>query len=106
MTWTRDAQVVVSGSYTPAEVLRITGIDWRTLDHACRAGYLAGPEGRRPFTVLEVDTIHAAKALLDAEFTPAAAFRIAAALAEHGSFSLRLGDIYHLSIVCTTEEPS
>lgn len=96
------AAAVVERTYTASEVLAVTGVSYRMLDHYCRAGYLdsgnPGSGTRRLFTAREVDTVYVVAGLLKVGFTVAAAFAIAERLVADDEFTVHVAEIFQLRI--------
>lgn len=101
----------VERTYTSSEVLSLTGVKYRFLDHACRAGYLPteqpevgnlpGTGHRRLFTEREVDIVYAAQSLINVGFTVAGAFAAARNLTDHDEHRVTAGLIYEVAVTVT-----
>ncbi len=90
--------------YHAVQVIALTGVKYRFLDYACRAGLLdsdraPGSGYVRLFTAREIEIVHAAHALTQAGFIASAAFCVARDLtATSGEHRVIVGSIYELSI--------
>ena len=93
---------LVERTYTASEVLAVTGVSYRMLDHYCRAGYLdhgqPGSGIRRLFTSAEVDTVYVVAGLIRVGFTVAAAFPIARQIVADDHYETHVCDAFRLRI--------